>query len=414
MPPTSEKSTILIVDDAPENIDALNGLLNEQYSIQAAANGQKGLDIIFSDRPPDLVLLDLLMPDMNGFEVCKKIKASHKRKEIPIIFITSLDTVDNKIRGFNAGAVDYIIKPFDPMEVMARVKTHVELKHARETIRKHNKQLEALLEQRTKELIQTERQAAFGQLVQGIVHNLRGPLTASLGASQLLSWALRDYDDLKKTDSGIEEELMLLRKIKSESDKACDIVEKSSLKLDEMLNSLLVKSRTDKINDMKILDLNNILEAEIDFLHADLRFKHGIEKRFQFSSQTLPIQVVPAEIAQVIHNIVGNALDALHNTSDPELIIRTKKQDKHAILEISDNGPGIPKHTITKIFDPFFTTKRPREIQEEGSNNPVGTGLGLWMCRDTLESYNGHIEVESREGKGATFRIVLPLFSDGK
>ena len=132
MDESSQKQSVLVVDDSPENITILGALLRSDYTVRVATNGEKALKIVASDNPPDLILLDVVMPGIDGYEVCKRIKSDSRTKNIPIIFITAKSTEEDEIKGFEIGAVDYVTKPFSPVVVKARVRTHVELKKYRD------------------------------------------------------------------------------------------------------------------------------------------------------------------------------------------------------------------------------------------------------------------------------------------
>jgi sigma-B regulation protein RsbU (phosphoserine phosphatase) len=157
MSDNGRKSTVLVVDDTPENIDLLDGILNRDYKIKAAVNGEKALKIAGSENPPDIILLDIVMPDMDGYEVCRRLKSEAKTQDIPIIFVTSMSEVEDETKGLDIGAIDYITKPISPAIVRARVKNHLELKEAREYLKIQNEILELRVEERTREVLDLQR-----------------------------------------------------------------------------------------------------------------------------------------------------------------------------------------------------------------------------------------------------------------
>jgi sigma-B regulation protein RsbU (phosphoserine phosphatase) len=150
-------STVLVVDDAPENIDLLDGVLNQDYKIKVALNGEKALKIAGSENPPDIILLDIMMPGMDGYEVCRKLKSDAKTQDIPVIFVTSMSEVEDETKGLDVGAIDYITKPISPAIVQARVKNHLELKEAREYLKNQNEILELRVKERTREVLDLQR-----------------------------------------------------------------------------------------------------------------------------------------------------------------------------------------------------------------------------------------------------------------
>lgn len=157
MSDTRITNTVLVVDDAPENIDLLDGVLNKDYKIKAALNGEKALKIAGSENPPDIILLDIEMPGMDGYEVCRRLKSDAKTQDIPVIFVTSMSEVEDETKGFDVGAIDYITKPISPAIVKARVKNHLELKEAREYLKNQNEILELRVEERTREVLELQR-----------------------------------------------------------------------------------------------------------------------------------------------------------------------------------------------------------------------------------------------------------------
>lgn len=157
MPDNTTINTVLIVDDSPENIDLLGEILKNKYKIKVALNGIKALKIAMSEYPPDIILLDIMMPDMNGYEVCLRLKSDAKTQDIPVIFVTSMSEIEDEKKGLEIGAIDYITKPFSSAIVKARVKNHIELKEAREHLKNQNKILELRVEERTKELLELQR-----------------------------------------------------------------------------------------------------------------------------------------------------------------------------------------------------------------------------------------------------------------
>ena len=393
------------MDDTPENIDILVDVLGDNYEISVATDGLSALEMVKSD-PPDLILLDIMMPGMDGYEVCEKLKSNETTKEIPIIFITAKSEAIDETKGFELGAVDYITKPFNSDIVKVRVKTHLELKYSRDLIKNYNEELETMLEQRTKELIKSERQAAFGQLVQGIVHNMRNPLSVITMSFELLEKRLNEI--LRIGAHMPEGKIKELEKVVSMITNFSKKGNNASERLEEMLSSMMLRGQRDKSSANENVDLNDIILQEVEFMAADFDFKHKIEKTIDLDEKQLRIEVVSAEIAQVIQNLLRNAIDAMHSREKKKLKIMTHMENGNAVLRIADNGSGIPGEIQSKIFDPFFTTK-PKADDEKKGNTPTGTGLGLWMCKETIESYGGSIAIKSHAEEGSEFTIRLPL-----
>jgi two-component system, sensor histidine kinase and response regulator len=400
----SGKDLILIVDDAKENIDILFQALVDDYELGVAVDGESALEYVTAEQPA-LILLDIMMPGMDGYEVCHRLKTNAATKDIPIIFLTAMNEIENKTAGFEAGAVDYITKPFEIMEVKARVKTHLALRSALKTIRQYNKRLEQMVEQRTSELISTERRAAFSLLIQGIVHNLKNPLTSIIAGSNLIELSSSSLAELSEQLPDELSEAVL--KETNEITKFAGHVEKGGLRLNEMINSMMAKSSSDKSDKIELFDLNKILNQEIDFLDADRVFKMEIAKIIELDTDSLMIQAVPSEIAQVFQNLLRNAIHALWSQKNKSMILKSGCSNSTAWFSIQDNGPGIPKEIQNDIFDPFFTTKP--KTDEGDPDEPKGTGLGLHTCLEIIKTYDGNIDLKSDKGKGTKFTITIPL-----
>ncbi len=397
--------SIMVVDDVLKNIQLMLTILSDEgYDIHFATSGVNALQSI-QDKHIDLILLDIMMPEMDGYEVCRRLKANPVTSDIPVIFLTAKDAVEDKVKGFELGAVDYVSKPFQVREILARIHTHLELKKAREIIHTYNRQLEDLLEKRTRDLIVSERQAIFGQLVQGIVHNLKNPLSASMMSAQMINVAVDKFKnaDHAAPDCKASEELLerILRAVK--------MIENSNNTLNDIITSMLTKSRQDKSETQKDIDLNHLIATEIAFMKSDLVFKNKVVKKVSLHPAPLLVHVVAGDISQVFQNLIRNALDAMFNQKDQKMEISTRCNDGFAELVVRDNGPGIPPEIQDRIFDPFFSTKPTTQNKNQSSDKPVGTGLGLWMCRESISAVNGTITVDSEPGKGTTFTVRIPM-----
>ncbi|MBN1780593.1 hybrid sensor histidine kinase/response regulator [bacterium] len=399
------KNTLLIIDDSPEDIEIIRSLFKDFYVIKAVKTGVSGVALMLKEPTPDLILLDIILPDINGFDVCRKIKETPENCTIPVIFITSKTNMEDKIRGFNEGGVDYITKPFEPEEVIARVKTHMELQQARKTIYQYNHKLESMLEIRTKELIQSERQAVFGQMVQGIVHNLSNPISGIMNSQELIQLYIQDFLKISDTSSCNPDTVSTFI---DDVQKSCEVIGHAAEQLSQIIQTLLNRGRIDKAERWKRVDLNGLIRLELNFLESDMRYKHQVDKQIELAEKQLPIDVNPGEITQVFHNIINNALHALQGRQNGLLTVRTWNEHNLVFFSVQDNGPGISEAIRDRIFDPFFTTKAAGNDPEASPDMPTGTGLGLWMCRETIDRYHGSIVVDSGEGTGTVFTVSIP------
>jgi signal transduction histidine kinase len=344
-----------------------------------------------------------MMPGMDGFEVCKRMRQDKQSHDMPILFLTAKTGSDMKVKAFECGGSDYIVKPFDPEEVMARAKTHLDLRRTTRELACFNMRLTEMLETRTKELIHSEKLAAFSLLTAGIVHNLRSPLSGVMGAAQAVNQAVRVLslpDDLNA--ESYSEQLGNITRYSNMIQDACQ-------SMNNMLNSLLIRGSMDNDYTPEVKDLNTLIANELEFLQADLYFKSRINKVMKLWEVSLPVVVVPSEITQVINNLIRNAIDALHDVKDAVLKVETGKDENGtAWFSVSDNGYGIAEELHESIFDPFFTTKPHIDDSSVSGDVPRGTGLGLYMCRRIIESYGGTIDLKSKEGGPTTFTVKLP------
>lgn len=386
---------ILIVDDTPANLHFLSNLLIDKgYKVRKALSGRMAL-IACQTIIPDIILLDIMMPEMDGYEVCQRLKADEKTCQIPVIFLSALDSALDKVKAFTIGGVDYITKPFQIEEVLVRVQNQLtiqqlrgELTRQNESLRNLNQNLEKLVEQRTKQLIEQERTALIGRLTQGMVHNLRTPLQAIMICNDLIVLKASELKDQ-----------LLLDYTKT--------IESATLNIKQMMENLLIEGHKEKKLELKLFNLNEILRHEIQLLNANLYFKYNIKKTYLFDEHIPKIPLISTHISQVFHNLINNAIDATWNRETKEITIITRQDEGNIYLEIKDTGCGIPSDHLSKIFDLFYTSK-PSQVDERKAGEPTGTGLGLYTCLELLKPFNGQILVSSEVGKGSVFTVVLP------
>jgi len=226
-----KNSLILLVDDIPQNIQLLGAILkNQGYSFALTTSGKETYKLL-EKTTPDIILLDVMLPDEDGFSICKKLKSKAKTADIPILFLTAKNDTADKVQGFKVGAVDYITKPFEELEVIERVKNHLQAKLDRDQLNEYNKELEVVVEQRTNELLKKERDTILAQFIQGVVHNIRGPISSALAASDLIQ-AMRD-DLNRRIEEGIEKE-----ELKEKMEEVWQILELNNEVLRKMAGNL--------------------------------------------------------------------------------------------------------------------------------------------------------------------------------
>jgi signal transduction histidine kinase len=371
------KPDILIVDDAPVNLQLLGGMLTDRgYAVRAVPNGRTALRVAAS-RPPDLILLDVSMPEMDGYEVCAELKRDEALKRIPVIFISALGETEDKVKGFRAGGLDYVTKPFQFEEVSARVETHLELRRLQlETERRLRELREA--HERLREL-----EGLRDSLTHMIVHDMRTPLTAIRGSLQLL-------------------EMGLGAAIQEEQKADLTLAYQGSTRLLAMINDLLDVSRLEAGQMPLSLaddDLVRVAGAAIDPL-APLAASRKVKL---VAPEAPPLRLkLDAEIVQrVLTNLLGNALKFAPRGE--EVRVGVSRADGGARVAVADDGPGIPKELQGKLFQKFGQA----EVQKE--HRMHSTGLGLAFCKLAVEAHGGRIGLESEAGKGSVFWFELPM-----
>ncbi len=409
----NNRQTILVVDDAPENIDILSSLLSPLYKIKVATNGKKALKIASSENPPDLVLLDIMMPGMNGYEVCMHLKKEEPIKNIPVIFLTAKTEVAMEAKGFELGASDYITKPISPPLVLARVKTQLALydqnriledKVLQRTkeLNELNEQLEKKVSERTQHLqqaqtrlIQSEKMAALGKLVAGVTHEVNTPLGALASSIDTIDKALFSIEQfLKKSSSGqntIENNKVFQSfSIVSQCHQNCTT---AINRIESLITSLKKFARIDQ-SKIQMFDLHEGLDDTLKLLNKDINGRIQVVKDYT----KLPlVSCNPCEINQVYLHLIQNAVEAI--LGDGKICITTKTVNNYAQISIADTGPGIQKDKLDSLFDLCFTSH----------NSRVKVGMGLATCFNIMQGHKGDIRVKSEIGKGSVFSICLPL-----
>jgi len=393
-----KKFNILIVDDIPENLQVLGDILEQEgCEVRIASSGPEALlDAIKA--PPDLILLDVMMPDMDGFEVCCRLKDDEKSRGIPVIFVTAMSDEVNEEKGLSLGAVDYIHKPFNLLLVRSRVRNQLELQrhrnHLEELVAQRTAELAALneaLEQRVADevlknvekdhlMFQQARLAATGETLSFIAHQWRQPLN-NLG---LEIQALQQEFEEDGFDSA------LLRQFVNNGMEILTF-------LSSTINDFSDFFR--RVDASAPFDPYQMIEKSVGLVRATFE-REGISLMLLNQSAT-PIVGYGNEFSQVLLNILANAKDALlaRQIPAPMIEIRCYRDDDNIFVTVRDNGGGIPVEILGKIFDPYFTTK----FQSQG------TGIGLYMAKLIIEKHMGGSLAVRNTPDGAEFLIKLPL-----
>ncbi|MCK6685500.1 MAG: hybrid sensor histidine kinase/response regulator [Thermoanaerobaculia bacterium] len=379
----TKKPSLLIVDDTPENIDVLDGLLREEYQIKVALNGDKALRIAFSDSPPDLILLDVMMPGMDGYEVCRRLKDNARTKGVPVIFLTARTEIEDETRGFSLGAADYIAKPISPPIVRARIKTHLAL-HS------HNKLLDAtntVLAQAKKAA--DEASQAKGRFLANMSHEFRTPLNAIIGYSEMLLEAAEDRAD----DSLIPD----LKKIRIAGRHLLGLIN------DVLDFSKIEAGKMELVNEMfSVCDLCQEAMA----IAAPLAEMNQNRLELRCCGSIGSIYADEMRLRQSLFNLISNACKF---TTQGDIVLLFDRQNAGGngngffSVAITDTGAGMTPEQISRLFEEFV------QANSTTSQKFGGTGLGLALSRKLCRMMGGDITVTSEYGKGSTFTIRLPV-----
>lgn len=357
----NDVENILVVDDTPTNLKVLSAMLNEAgYQVRPAISGELAIKAAQS-RPPDLILMDIMMPDMDGYEVCTALKNIPEIKDIPIIFISALDETMDKVKAFQVGGVDYITKPFQIEEVLARIENHLMLYRQR-------KEIEGL-------------NALKDLLIRTVSHDLKNPISNIMGYAELLLVEREAMSDQTQREQLLQQ------------------VYQSAEHMYTLVTNLLDLTR---IEDTAALFFSPVLLADVLETQLEqcqlLASEKGITVEVDGKMEGF-IWADQSWIGEVFANLLMNAIK--YTAVGGHVYIRSNYTDDVVTVHVEDNGRGIAKAHLPHLFEKFY-----RIEQEEEEN--VGTGLGLSIAQAIAERHNGKITVQSEVGKGSVFSVHLP------
>jgi signal transduction histidine kinase len=366
---------ILVVDDTPANLRLLTGMLKEHgYRVRPVPSGRLALQAVQTELP-DLILLDITMPEMSGYEVCEQLKAEPASRDIPVLFISALDETIDKIKAFAVGGLDYITKPFQFEEVEARVQTHLRLRQLQVELEQKNRQLQASYDQLR------ELETLRDNLTSMVVHDMRSPLMGIMG-----------YLEILEMDAGPKlnpTELALLSDARG-----------VALVLAGMVNSLLDVSRLEQ-GQMPLhlapADLDALIAAGLGSLGA---LTQQVSLHHLQHSPALRVTCDADLVTRVVANLVGNAIK--FTPEGGRVTVAAESCEQGVKIRVVDTGGGIPREYHQKIFEKFG------QVEARQQRTMYSTGLGLTFCKLAVEAQGGRIGVESEVGKGSTFWFTLP------
>jgi two-component system sensor histidine kinase/response regulator len=366
---SKKKPLILIVDDTTKNIQVLGNILySKGYNISVATSGKEALESVKA-KTPDLILLDIQMPEMDGFEVCKNLKSNPSTKEIPVIFLTAVTDPEKIVHGFELGAVDYITKPLNPAELFMRVATHIEIKESRTKLEELN--------------------ATKDKFFKIIAHDLRNPFAGIMGLSEIMENELKDNGKLNES-TFLQYSQLIFNSAKS----ALSLIENLAQWAKSQTGEIVVSPRN--------LPFNNLLLNTLPIVTSNA-FNKNIILEKNISDQDI-VFADEALSNMIIRNLLTNAIKFTHPGG--KIIVSTKMEGDFLEISISDTGIGISPKNLSKIF------RIDSKFSSLGTNKEKGTGLGLILCQEFVEKQGGTIRVESELGKGSKFTFTLPLGKD--
>ncbi|MBE8986192.1 response regulator [Nostoc sp. LEGE 12450] len=426
-----EDSLILVVDDTTTNLGIVFDILtNVGFKVVTENDGNRAIKQA-EEQLPDLILLDVMMPGIDGFETCKRLKENSATCDIPVIFMTANSDTNSKVRGLNIGAVDYITKPFNEEELLARIKTHLQLRHLTKTLEKRVTERTAALSRALKDLqesqlqlVQTEKMSALGQLVAGVAHEINNPVSFIHGNLGHASVYFKDManiinlyqqyypnpvPEIQEEIAGIDLKYML-----SDLPNLISSMKEGVQRIRNISTSLRTFSRAD--SDRKVsCNIHDGIDSTIMILKHRLKASENRpDIQIIRDYENLPdLECFIGQLNQVFMNLLANAIDSLEESNigrtyieieaNPnQIFIQTTltENNNHILIRIKDNGVGMSADVQQKIFDYLFTTK------------PVGqgTGLGLSIAHQiVVEKHGGTLEVNSALGHGSEFIIRLPI-----
>jgi len=398
----STKDKLLIVDDNPKNLQVLGKTLNTQnYEVEFALDGNTALEWLV-DRKFDLVLLDINMPGISGFEVCQKIRENSKLDRMPIIFLSAAVDRESIIKGFDAGAQDYVTKPFDGRELIMRVKTQLALKKSQEELAELNQTLEEKVERRTRQLNEAKEDVLQRmKLEESLKKSIEKEKELNELKSRFVSMASHEFrTPLASILLSAETLLAYWKKMSEEQilEKINNIKGKVTHLTDIVTNVLQVsKIHGGRINfQPSSLNLVTLCNDVIKDFNDNPVLKNKISFKCEFD--ILEMMLDRQLILQILHNLISNAIK--YAQPNPIVNIKLYEEEDNLVLSIKDNGVGIPENDQKNLFQPFFRAGNVRNID--------GNGLGLNIVREAINMHGGEIKFESKVDEGSIFYVLFP------
>jgi two-component system, sensor histidine kinase and response regulator len=377
---------VMVVDDTPANLQVLCGMLRERgYNLRPVPSGKLAL-LAAQIEPPDLILLDINMPEMNGYEVCSRLKADEKLKEIPVIFISALAETLDKIQAFAIGGVDYVTKPFQVEEVQARVEAHLKIRRYQQQLQTRTTESKRA-EEETRQALERERELSDlkERFISMVAHEYRTPLAIILSSAEMLEHYSDRITPEKRQDRFRE-------------------IQKQISFMIELLDDVLTisRSRRGKLYfEPRLMDVEVLCQQVLEQLQIADDGKHHFI--FECDHQAGCACVDERLLHHTFINLLSNAIRYSPVGTEIRFAVSCEA-DSELIFVISDHGIGIPAADMAHLFEPFHRASNVGRIR--------GTGLGLSIVKANVERHGGTISIDSVENVGTTFTVRLPLRRD--
>lgn len=384
---TNGRADILIVDDQPKTLRLLTTMLEKQgFRVRTAIDGDVALEAV-ANQLPDLILLDIMMPNMNGYEVCQKLRAAEATQNIPIIFLSAITNTEDIVKAFTAGGNDYVSKPFQAQEVLARVETHLELRKMEQELKHKNMLLEQeLMERRAAEIAlrealmrEKELSRLKSQFLTMVSHEFRTPLTVIQSSAELFATYHHRLNE--------DERAHQLENIR-QSIKTITTLLDNSLLLNYAESNILPYHpvAVDVVRFCKKLveEINNLNpKRTIHFSHEPAR---------------IHVEIDPQLTRYILLNVLNNAIK--YSPVTCPIMLEVHRYNGNVQFRVEDQGIGIPANDLVHLFEPFYRAKNVGET--------AGLGIGLSVAKLAIDLHQGTIQIDSQENRGTTITITLP------
>jgi DNA-binding response OmpR family regulator len=367
-----KKPRVLAVDDQRDALRLLQiRLQNAGFDCVTANDGASAIELLAKE-PVDVIILDVMMPQMDGFEVCRRLKADERTKDIPVLFLTAKFEMDDKVRGLEVGGHDYLSKPVEQAELLARTKSALRVKQLQDQL-KERIQLQQTINQLQQGMLSEHWQKTLGQLAASLAHEINNPLAAALGSAQLMAMD-------ESLDKNILDRLL--------------VIDRSLQRAGQKLRSLLLIAQNTK-HAQKVS-----VGQMVDDLATIVNFQVVVNKVAMQTEldDACEWQGIASELARAILYVINNAIEAVAGVQSPTITLKVVAGAPFNEIHVIDNGPGIPTELRNRVFEPFFTTKAQPHV-----------GVGLFLANKMIQNAGGRIELHApANGQGVDVVIYLP------